>query len=183
VRVHRAHSYDAVERVRAELGCIPPHWREQARPWQFIILPTDLRPSWIGLTLRSDDELARAAAYHRNTAVGDRTFDTMGAWTASNEHDYWVRDTPHIYLRHDALTSVVHETGHALAHAWHAPVEDFFRPDAAFHWYMATNAQEFFACALDAFVTPERDDVRWNRADLAKRVPDLYAYLRAQLAR
>jgi hypothetical protein len=176
MRILRAHSYDAVERVRRNLGRLPEHWRQIVHPWQYIILPDDLKPSWIGLTLRDDAELARA----NDPAMGDRTFDMVGGWCASDDHAYWVRNVPHIFLNHASVMSACHESGHALARSWHAPIEALYRPEQALYPYMAVDADEFFACGVAAFCREERDDRRYNRLDLAKKAPDLYAYLLAK---
>lgn len=182
MRIHRAHSYDPIERIRADLARVPDHWRRAADPWKFIVLPDDLKPSWIGLSLRTDKELHAAG----EASVGDRTFDDMGGWTATpgerkgEGHDYWVRDTPHIFLNHSSVDSAVHEMGHALEHVWRAPVEALYEPEAAWSEYMALNPSEFFAVGLAAFLREDRNDRYWNRLDLAERAPDLHDYLTAR---
>lgn len=165
----RAHSYDAVARLHSELRVMPPHWTDAAHPWKFALLPDDLSPLWIGL-LKEE--------HHDNLA--NRRYSEIGGWCASDEHGWLVRDTPHIYLNHRSIESACHEVGHALADAWHTDIEAFFTPDMAFYPYMASNPDEFFACAVVAFLRPSRADHLWNRDDLAKRFPDVFCYLNAQ---
>lgn len=179
MKIHRAHSYDAVERVRAELeGTFPPEWLQQAEHYKFIILPDDLKPSWIGLTKHSDEhyfEVSRTS--EKGNAVQGRSQDTIGGWCAGEEHAYWVRDTPHIYLEHSSWGSAAHELAHALSAAWRAPEDALYEPGRVWSGYMLTTVSEFFACGLRAFMRPANDDVHWNRQDVAERLPKLYEYL------
>lgn len=181
MKIHRAHSYDAVERLRAELDRVPERWRCDAEPYKFLVLPDDLRPSWIGLTLRSDEEIQASARAYGSTSHEGRTQDEVGGWAADEDHSYWVRDTPHIYLNHSSLGFAVHEVAHTLAWAWHVDLRRFYRPERALYPYMAADADEFWACALDAFLTLDNHDKRWNRLDLAAKAPELHDFLRQKL--
>lgn len=180
MKVVRAHSYDAISELRQAQSSLPEAWLDTLRTWGLIVLPDDLRPTWIGLTRRDTDGGSDAA-------WGGRTWDNVGGWCAGEEHSYWVRDTPHVYLNHSSVgRAIIHESLHALADLWHVDENALYRPQAALYAYMATTPAEYFACGLEAFLTPDREDeVRkngrrarvYNRLDLAKADPNLYAYL------
>lgn len=172
LKILRAHAYEHVELICASLCRLPAHWLEAIQDLPWIILPDSLSPLWIGLLEREQKTL------------DGRLYSQVGGWYcperegASNWHL-----APHVYLTPGGVYGAVHEVGHALEDAWRVPVADFYRPEVAFYPYMALNAVEYFACALDAFLAPERgeDAFGFNCADLARLNPALYVYLGRKL--
>lgn len=173
----RAHYYDPIMRLRALSERLPVAWRDEVRDWPLIVLPDTLSPVWIGLTRRSDEELHAADTGSWN----HRPQATVGGWCAGEEHAYWLNQTPHIYLNHKSVPFYVHEAGHALARLWHVDMKAFFKPERALYKYMASTPDEYFACALDAFLYPDNDPKNWNRLDLAKRDQGIHDFLRRKL--
>jgi hypothetical protein len=180
MKILRAHDYDPIMRLRSEARRVPDSWLDAARDWPLIVLPNDLSPSWIGLTRRTDEELISASREYGNAWNG-RSQDDVGGWCVGEEHAYWMNLTPHIYLDHRSVPWYVHELAHALARLWHVDTDAFFRPDRAMYPYAATTPDEYFACALDAFLTPDRDPKLWNRLDLADRDQPMHDFLRSKL--
>jgi hypothetical protein len=171
LRVCRAHSYQAVEKVEAELLRLPTHWRQDVAHIPWIILPDDLSPLWIGLMDQEFD-------------TGDgRLYSQIGGWYQFTDgHPNW-KFAPHIYLSHGSAWAAVHEVGHALSEAWHTSLDDLFRPNAALYDYMASNADEYFACAIDAYLRPAGQPGPWgeDNHDLAVADPNIFAYLTHKL--
>lgn len=185
MKIHRCHDYDPIMKLRAEAARVPAHWLEAVEPWKLIVLPDDLKPTWIGLVTKTDGELHESAKHYGDMAVGTRTWDTMGGWCASEEHAYWfTKDiVPHIYLDYSSVDSVVHEMSHALERAWHVDTEALFRPKKALYEYMGTTKHEYFACAVSAFLRPDNDDKHWNRLDLAGADREIHDFLVEKLKR
>ena len=166
-RILRAHSYDIVADVRHHLQRVPSQWLATVGHVGWILLPEDLSPLFTGLMSKE-----------RRTDDG-RLYSECGGWYCDEtcDGDFVTLGDPHIYLDRRRTWAAVHEVAHALEIAWNVPVEDFYQPDNAFDDYMASNSEEYFACALDAFLQPGRDDSIWNCRDLAQQDPELYQYL------
>ena len=164
LNIYRAHSYNDVEIIKYSIMRIPESWRQELRYIPWIILPNELSPLWIGLMT---EEV---------TTHDGRLYSEIGGWWANEDVGRRFRFKPHIYITPENEYYAVHEANHALADIWNAPEEELFNPDKALWWYMASNAHEYFACGLDAFLYPEQDDRQWNKMDLAKADLDLYKY-------
>lgn len=162
MKVLRAHSYDDVAAIKRELSGVPSHWLDAIRHVGWHIYPQDLSPLYTGL-LESDD------ATHDG-----RMYSQVGGWFHPVGERY-------IFKRLISEWATVHEAAHALADALHVPVEQFYKPEQALWSYMASNPDEYFACAVDAFLVPERENDRqyrwWNNHDLARHDIEMWRYL------
>lgn len=169
IKIFRAHNYEPIEQIRCVLARVPSHWLEQVAHIPFVVLPDDLSPIWIGL-MREE-----------YTAHDGRKYSSIGAWSCGENYDSNWRHAPHLYFKERSARFAVHEMAHALDDAWHVDTQEFFEPNTAFYNYMASNESEYFACALEAFLTSSGDDTRWNNYDLAKRNYNLWLFLRNKL--
>ncbi len=163
IKVERSHSYDAIGKVVDELSVFPMKWLEDIRGLSWVIYPDGLSPLFTGLMKEE-----------RTTQDGRLCSESVGWYSWGVSDNVTLRDK-HIFLVHSRVDAVVHEQPHALSHEWHVDEEEFYKPETAFHWYMASSPAEYFACALDVFLRPVRDDRnggawynRWNKEDLGK---------------
>lgn len=171
MKILRAHYYDDVEMVKSDLSRLPRSWFSDIDWIPWIILPNDLSPKFIGL-LRDD----------LDTDDG-RTYNTVGGWSyVKNEHPNFAL-YPHIFLQTDSWYAAIHEVGHALEAIWNAPIEDLYKPDLALYSYMASESEEYFACALDAFCSDESNmRFGYHRFDLAQADRNIYDFFLNKLA-
>ena len=170
VAIERVHSYAAIERLRHELSAMPSSWLADIRDVKWVVYPDDLSPLFTGLLM------------HESFTHDGRNLSECGGWYSPA--DCWESGLKeeHIFLDHASTQSAVHEAAHALYYRWHVDMSDFYKDGIlAFGWYMASNEREYFACALDYFLRPGRDNTTWNGDDLAGVNPGLYSYLMVKL--
>lgn len=176
MKIRRAHSYDHVEEARAELLRLPPSWRRAIEFVPWIILSSDVKPSYVGLL--TDVVVWNGLSY-----------DDVGGWAARPTDDcagFGVHafPPPYVYLNaRAAWHSTVHEAAHMLEWVWHMPVGDFYRPDLAFDDYARTTPEEYMARSVEIFVDQWKGykPFDYSRDDLARRDPAMFAYLSSKL--
>ena len=110
-----------------------------------------------------------------------RLYSELGGWWANEDVSRNFRFLPHIFIKPKIEHFAVHESCHALADIWNAPIDQLFNPDKALYDYMASNSAEYFACGLDAFLYHDQDDGHWNISHLAKSDNDLLKYFQAKI--
>ncbi len=132
INIYRAHSYNDVETIRHSITRLPEKWLYELRYTPWIILPIDLSPIWIGLMTEEVE-----------TNDG-RLYSEVGGWWANENVSNKFRFLPHIFITPKIEHYAVHETCHALADIWKAPINELFNPDKAFFGYMASNSHEYF---------------------------------------
>ena len=169
MNILRAPSHEFVEAIRNELAVLPKCWSERIDDIPWILLQDSISPVWTGVMI------------NESIANDGRKYSGIGGWYCPlNVNNNW-RFAPHIFLKPKSLHCAVHEAAHAIEDAIHAPVSNLFEPEKALYPYMASNEDEFFACAVDAFLR-HPDDERWNIEDLMNSGAEIYDYLRTQLS-
>ena len=151
---------------------MPSGWLEEISDVGWVVYPDGLSPLFTGLMK------------YETLSHDGREMSKCGGWYSPiNCEGYSIKDE-YIFLDHSSVRSAVHEVSHVLLYKWRVDQDEFYKPETAFHWYMASNPQEYFACAVEAFLHPVRDNRetntwwnKWNKEDLAKVNPDLVSYL------
>ena len=108
-----------------------------------------------------------------------RSYDKdVGGWYSSGSNPNW-RLGRHVFIATRSITwSTIHEVAHAIDDVLGYPSRLFFKPERALFEYMASNADEYFACAMDAYLHNPRDDTCWNQDNLAKSDFDIFEFIR-----